>query len=415
MKILKFAWVVGLLVLLMPVQTQDERGADERWPAWSPNGEYIAFVSNRSGESKVYVMNADGSGVRETEATYNDPGLVWSPDGQTLIYLKRGEDGTEDIYQLEVDGRAPVNLTNNPMDYYNPLWSPDAVWLAFKAKAGDGKPHLFLLNVENKGKRLEPLGDIDPDFISYAWSPDGHYLFLWGQVNANQPERKAVVYLYDMETRTLIDVLVNYPVVINTSYQMYHDWSADRQSLFLASEDDADIYRLNLDTNLWEKVIAIDDHLVIFRVLTDGHIVYGTERVSRQAIEWTGIYQFNPADQTLETILPAPFASFSLSPDKSKLLAVLRSRSSESLPQSLVVDIASGRQTFFDLLVFNGFGTMWSPDSQYLVTSICVINRSDVDADIYVLDATTGEATNLTVDDAFSGTPPAESECAGFG
>ncbi len=414
MKILKAVWVILLLVML-PVKAQEERGADDMWPAWSPDGEHIAFVSNRDGEYKVYVMNADGSGLQETVATYNDPGLVWSPDGQSLIYLKGNADGTEDIYQIELDGKSPVNLTNNPTNYYNPLWSPDGMWLAFKARSGSERSQLIVLNVGNGTESLEPLGDIDPGFISHEWSPDGRYLFLWGQVNANQPDRKSVVYLYDMETRTLIDVLVNYPIVMNTSFQIYHDWSPDMQSLFLASVDQADIYRLNLDTRIWERVVVIEDHLVTFRVLSDGQILYGTERLTNHAIYWTGIYQFNPADKTVETILPAPFASFSLSPNRNILWVGLRSRSTESLPQSLTVDVASGRQTFFDLLEFNGFGTMWSPDSRHLVTSICVITRSDADADIYVLDVATGEATNLTGDDMFSDNPPDYSRCSSFG
>jgi Tol biopolymer transport system component len=66
----------------------------DKWPAWSPDGRTIAFVSDREGGEDVYVMNADGSGVRNvsrTPALYeNHP--AWTADGR-LTYLQHGESG----------------------------------------------------------------------------------------------------------------------------------------------------------------------------------------------------------------------------------------------------------------------------------------------------------------------------------
>ena len=57
-------------------------------PAWSPDGRKIAFVSDRDGNSEIYVMNADGSGQRRlTRNPAYDADPAWSPDGRTIAFV----------------------------------------------------------------------------------------------------------------------------------------------------------------------------------------------------------------------------------------------------------------------------------------------------------------------------------------
>src|SRR5207249_7370210 len=81
-------------------------------PAWSPDGQRIAFVSY--GDEEIYVMNADGSAVtRLTNNAGFDGGPAWSPDGQKLAFVTY-RDGNEEIYVMSPDGSAQTRLTNNP-------------------------------------------------------------------------------------------------------------------------------------------------------------------------------------------------------------------------------------------------------------------------------------------------------------
>lgn len=91
-------------------------------PAWSPDGQSIVFVSSRSGNREIYVMNADGSG--ETRLTYNpshDEEPAWSPDGQRIAFRSFREDSYA-IYAMNVDGTDQTRLTNREVSWLE-LWS----------------------------------------------------------------------------------------------------------------------------------------------------------------------------------------------------------------------------------------------------------------------------------------------------
>jgi TolB protein len=74
----------------------------------------IAFVSNRGGNSEIYVMNADGSNpINLTNAAGNDYGPSWSPDGSKIAF-QAGRDSTSEIYVMDSDGSNQMNLSNSP-------------------------------------------------------------------------------------------------------------------------------------------------------------------------------------------------------------------------------------------------------------------------------------------------------------
>ena len=71
-------------------------------PAFSPNGQTIAFASDRDGNSEIYLMNVDGSGqTRITNAAGDDTDPTWSPDGTRLAYRSSRGNG---IYSMKADG-----------------------------------------------------------------------------------------------------------------------------------------------------------------------------------------------------------------------------------------------------------------------------------------------------------------------
>ena len=107
-------------------------GADDRSPAWSPDGGRIAFASYRDGNSEIYVMNADGTGVvrlTDDEAFDSVPRLVagrWAHRVSCLSVT-----GTGDIYVMNADGTGVVRLTDNEAFDGLPVWSPDGGRIAF--------------------------------------------------------------------------------------------------------------------------------------------------------------------------------------------------------------------------------------------------------------------------------------------
>ena len=92
-------------------------------PAWSPDGTMIAFISGSKIESQLYVINADGSGLRRLT---NGPGErdnpTWSPDGGWIAFWS-DQDGDSEIYAILQDGSGLIQLTDNDFKDENPFWS----------------------------------------------------------------------------------------------------------------------------------------------------------------------------------------------------------------------------------------------------------------------------------------------------
>jgi dipeptidyl aminopeptidase/acylaminoacyl peptidase len=110
-----------------PKQITSTSGLHESQLRWSPDGKKIAFtaffVGGDPSPSRVYVMNADGSGMRPLAA---EPSGVqdfpsWSPDGRQLIFNQGG-----DIYRVDADGTNPVKVNDDNLGYSEASWQPNS-------------------------------------------------------------------------------------------------------------------------------------------------------------------------------------------------------------------------------------------------------------------------------------------------
>ena len=136
---------------------------DDIDPTWSPDGSMIAFASSRAGARQLFVMDADGSNVRQVTNLDNMGGRsTWSPDATKLAFY-RGPFGDHNIYVINVDGSGLVQLTNGG-DNLGPSWSPDGNWIAFTSFR-DGNNEIYIMHPDGTGvTRLtnSPISDWQP-------------------------------------------------------------------------------------------------------------------------------------------------------------------------------------------------------------------------------------------------------------
>jgi Tol biopolymer transport system component len=147
-------------------------------PEWSPDGELIAFASNRDGGG-IFVVGTDGRGIRRLTATRGD-NPDWSPDGKELVF--ETGDGLRLISRDGKNERVLTRVQRTDKDLW-PEWSPDGRRIAFVHGSPAGAFVVYVVpRGGGKARRLleSALAPDHPDFsaltaseLTPSWSPDG--------------------------------------------------------------------------------------------------------------------------------------------------------------------------------------------------------------------------------------------------
>jgi Tol biopolymer transport system component len=149
-------------------------GGHHDWtPAWSPAGDEIAFVSDRTvpgaPEFQLHLFAVDTAGGQARQIVSEEvTDFDWSPDGQRFAIVQGGRIGV-----VNRDGTGAILLTQQSSVDTDPVWSPDGDRLAFQS-IRDGNPELYVMNTDGTG--VQRLTNHQAQDAAPAWSPDGTHL-----------------------------------------------------------------------------------------------------------------------------------------------------------------------------------------------------------------------------------------------
>ena len=139
-------------------------------PSFSPDGQYISFVSNRSGVPHIYRLSVSNPNRVErltTKGRYNqDPD--YSPDGKSIVFSGRDEKYQFDLFIYDITSGQISRLTQNQGRNENPAFSPDGRLILFTSDRL-GRTGLFLSTFN--GKKQEKIFVGYGNIITPAWSP----------------------------------------------------------------------------------------------------------------------------------------------------------------------------------------------------------------------------------------------------
>lgn len=176
-------------ILTVPAKKGDTRnltrtpGAAERFPAWSPDGQSVAYFSDASGEYQLVVADQKGK-VREIydlgrRSFFYTP--VWSPDGKKIAFTDKGLN----LYILTLAGKTITLVDSDTYDHpersLNPAWSPDSQWIAYTKRLDNHIRAVFLYSLASG--QASQVTDGMSDTVDACFSRDGKYLFFAASTN----------------------------------------------------------------------------------------------------------------------------------------------------------------------------------------------------------------------------------------
>ena len=179
-------------ILSIPAEKGDVRNLTrspavaDRDPSWSPDGKWVAWFSDESGEYALHVRAPDGLGPVRRFALGQPPSFFysprWSPDGKRIAYA----DKRMNLWVIDLDQPAPVkvdsDLYDTPFHNLDPAWSADSRWIAYTKQLRNYLRAVFVYSVAEKKSRQ--VTDGRSDVTSPRFDRSGKYLYFLASTSA---------------------------------------------------------------------------------------------------------------------------------------------------------------------------------------------------------------------------------------
>lgn len=232
----------------------NETGVHNRDAAWSPDGKWIAYISDKTGNDEIYLIKPDGSG--KMQLTYNGNfyrySVMWSPDSKKILTY----DNTRNLYYIDIATKKQTNIAKS--SYWNISdfdWSKDSRWIAYTDFVTSQIGQIMIYSLaDNKSYAVT-----DPMYSSYSpkFTPGGKYLLFISDRNF-QPSIGNFEYNFqysDMSNiygLTLQDSIYNPFLVYENDEEVIDDESPKSKD----KKDDKTDIQINF-TNIQERLFKV--------------------------------------------------------------------------------------------------------------------------------------------------------------
>jgi tricorn protease len=158
--------------------TTNNSGVHEMNPAWSPDGKWIAYLSDKTGEYELYLRpQMGGDEVRiTTDGGMYRYGPTWAPDSKKLLYW----DKLHRLWWIGTEEKKPVQVDQGEYgDITDGSWAPDSQWISYSKADRRGAGRMFLYSVGPK--KITKISDGFYNDTNPVFDPEGKYLFFFSQ------------------------------------------------------------------------------------------------------------------------------------------------------------------------------------------------------------------------------------------